>query len=393
MANIPSRVSGLVASKYQRGNNTFSREVKSNPKDRINVEIGDSKQAEFKPQFKISRWDNEVNFSLRAEEHPAATIETQGEIIKYKTPDYEVHMYDKPEVSEDGGFEFEWVLPKKPKTNVLSTTIQTKGLKFNYQSELTQEEIDEGAERPENVEGSYAVYHATKGGMNDATGMEYKMGKAFHIYRPKVTDVNGNETWGELNINEKTGKLTVTVDQTFLDNAVYPVIVDPTFGFESIGGSNSTFGDTIRAPLYTSGVAGTADKITFYLTGWGAGSGNFVKCALYLDSDVSLLSPQTAEHESPQSDGWFDFGFTGGPSISSSTDYEIAGWSDASIRYYYDASGSHFFRGLTYGSWPDPGGFSDTNRKVSIYATYTESGGAAAELGPTMTTNTSFWGS
>ena len=58
--------------KYSFANETFSRRVKAHPKDRIEVEIGDSKQPNFKPQFKVMRWDNEVNFSMRAVEHPQA---------------------------------------------------------------------------------------------------------------------------------------------------------------------------------------------------------------------------------------------------------------------------------------------------------------------------------
>jgi len=110
MAAIPPILPVEINAKYKVENETFLREVKANPKDRIEVEIGDSKQPDFKPQFKVMRWDNEVNFSLRAEEHPQATVETEGEKIKYITPEYEVHQYDKPELSEDGGFEFEWVL-------------------------------------------------------------------------------------------------------------------------------------------------------------------------------------------------------------------------------------------------------------------------------------------
>ena len=33
------------------------------------------------------------------------------------------------------------------------------------------------------------------------------------------------------------GRMTVTVPQNFLDKAVYPVIIDPTFGYATIGNS------------------------------------------------------------------------------------------------------------------------------------------------------------
>src|SRR3990172_1486477 len=190
MAIIPTNLSKGVRDKYtvDRVSNSFAQEAKSNPKDRISIELGDSKQPDFKPQAKMMRWDNEVNFSVRAEEDPLATVETEGEKIKYVTPDREVHFRDfTPDISHpEGGLKFEVILKEKPVSNKLEFTISTKGLDFFYQPPLTQQEIDEGAERPENVIGSYAVYHTTKGGMNDVAGMEYKVGKAFHIYRPKV---------------------------------------------------------------------------------------------------------------------------------------------------------------------------------------------------------------
>jgi hypothetical protein len=112
MPNIdPSKLSKKIKDLYVLENNTLKSTPKNNPKDKIEVEIGDSKQPDFKPQFKFMRWDNEVNFSLRAQEHPQAVIETDKDgKIKYITPEYEVHQYDKPEASENGGFEFEWVL-------------------------------------------------------------------------------------------------------------------------------------------------------------------------------------------------------------------------------------------------------------------------------------------
>jgi len=225
---------------------TYSISVKQNPADKIEVEIGDSKQPDFKPQFKVMRWDNEVNFSMRAEEQPNAQVLQEDGKIKYITTDYEVHQYEKPDVSEDGGFEFEWVLNSPPSSNVLTATVQSKELSFYYQPPLTKEEIAEGAFRPDNVIGSYAVYHSSKSN-NVVGGMEYKTGKAFHIYRPKAIDANGIETWCDLNIADVL--LTVTVPQIFLDNATYPVTVDPTFGYTTAGAISQVNIEAGTAPL------------------------------------------------------------------------------------------------------------------------------------------------
>lgn len=226
MANIPRNVAKEVTDKFSVKNNTFSRAVKDNPKDKIELEIGDSKQPDFKPQWKFMRWQNEVNFSLRAEEDEDAVVETVGEKVRYKHRKFDVEMFEEPEAGEDGGFTFQWVFNSKPDTNVLTATINTKELELYYQPPLTQEEIDKGASRPDNVIGSYAAYHKTKGGMNRADGMEYKTGKAFHLFRMEATDANGNKVWCDYNVNlNETGMLEITIPQSFLDTAVYPVTV------------------------------------------------------------------------------------------------------------------------------------------------------------------------
>src|SRR3990172_5903752 len=394
MAAIPPILPVEINEKYKVENETFLREVKANPKDRIEVEIGDSKQPDFKPQFKVMRWDNEVNFSLRAEEHPQATVETEGEKIKYITPEYEVHKYDKPELSEDGGFEFEWVLKQKPATNILIATIETKELNFFFQPPLTQQEIDEGASRPENVVGSYAVYHTTKGGMNDVAGMEYKVGKAFHIYRPKVIDAIGTETWGELNIDEQNGLLTVTIPQVFLDNGVYPIICDPTFGYESIGASNASIEDVIRGTVYSITESGDITKLTVAID--NDNTVHELKGAIYLRSDDSLkgVTNETTNVDAVGPFTWLDLSF-GSPVAVSATNYALVAWSNTELGIFviaYDAvSVDRYGKASTYGTFPDPfdGTSGTASFKYSIYATYTAAGGGSASVSPSVSPSAS----
>lgn len=393
--NIPQDLPKEINDKYTIENNTFKQEVKDNPKDRIQVEIGDSKQPDFKPQIKIMRWDNEVNFSMRAIEDPNATVEIDKEVIKYITPDYEVHQYDKPDASENGGHEFEWVLPKKPTSNILTATIQTKGLDFFYQPPLTQQEIDEGSQRPDNVVGSYAVYHKTKGGMNDSVGMEYKVGKAFHIYRPKVTDANGVETWGELNVDEQSGFLTVTIDQDFLDNAVYPVIVDPTFGYTSIGASGvtlNTTGATVGGK-YTPVESGTVSMISLRSSSLSSNARGFLATVTGSAIVTNGISDITAT--SSGAGAWTDYLYSTEPSITAQEYFLMVQIeSDTSWSLKYDAdSGTQVTDGNNWATPVNPTSPTETgSRIVSIYATYTAAGGGSASATAFMTTNTQFWG-
>lgn len=360
---------------------TFLQRVKDDPADQIEVEVGDSKQPDFKPQFKLMRWENEVNFSLRAREHAQGVLETDGEMVKYVTPDYEVHQYDKPEAGEDGGFEFEWVLPSKPDSNVLEATIQTKGLDFFYQPALTPEEIAEGANRPENVVGSYAVYHKTKKN-NRVGGKHYKTGKAFHIYRPKAVDANGVEVWCDLLI--KDDLLTVTVPQDFLDSAVYPVKVDPTFGYTSIGGSTLTSfydghtgvcvfsmpedGTVTSVSAYMDGTSGAKITAVIYST-QAAGYGRINDNSSEATVDNSSASWQTASWAS------------GNPVLTSGVSYNIGMGADSTNNgvAYYDA-GAVDQGAIDTSAYPPVDPFVeafDYNNQFSIYATYTASGGSS----------------
>lgn len=184
----------------------------------------------------------------------------------------------------DGGFKVDILLNEKPNTNVFCYQIEgAENYDFFYQPPLTAEEIAEGAERPENIQGSYAVYHKTL--KNHREGSEnYATGKVMHIPRPQVWEMNNQAStteWADLSYNEKDG-LCVTVRQGFVNKATYPVRVDPTFGYTSIGATTvaTGVGDTTRAntdtpSLYT---AATGDTITQFSV-YGSATGD---CALSL---------------------------------------------------------------------------------------------------------------
>jgi len=227
MASIPRTTSSGVRGKYAVEQNTFKRTALPNPERRIDVEIGDAKQPDFKPSVKTSWFNNEYNRSIRAEEHPAAKVKTKGDHIVYETPDYDVVQYEVPDAGDEGGHELEWLLKKKPKTNRLNFTLRYKGdVRFYHQPALTQEEIDKGASQPENVVDSYAVYIDKRN--HKSGGNNYATGKIEHIYRPKAIDANGVEQWCHMELPESGQSETnipgyIEIPQEFLDTATYPV--------------------------------------------------------------------------------------------------------------------------------------------------------------------------
>src|SRR3990167_5173644 len=195
-----------------------------------------------KPEVRLEKWNGEVGLTI-AYNNPDINAKGKTNLltpskVEWRGAKQELHAYPLPagEGMEDGGFEIEVVLKEKPATNKFDFQLSGyQDLDFFYQPALTQQEIDEGASRPENVIGSYAVYHKTKA--NHRVGsINYATGKAFHIYRPKAIDANGVEEWAILNY--QGGILSVEVPQKFLDDAIYPIRVDPTFGNTNAGGGS-----------------------------------------------------------------------------------------------------------------------------------------------------------
>lgn len=360
---------------YTQERNTLKRAVKDYAPDKVELEIGDSKSDEFIPQAKIMRWDNETNFSIRRDNGARSFIERDGKVVA-ESADENVVIYElePDEQNEDGGLEIEIELPRQPKSNIFEFTLQTKGLNFYYQAPLTPEEIAEGASRPENVEGSYAVYHATKRD-NRVGGKEYKTGKAFHIYRPKAIDADGAEVWCELSIDEQAGVLTVTVPQAWLAKVSYPVRVDPTFGYTSVGsGLGGGGADEIYGIVSTAPESGDIQKLTSY----SGTDTNPRKAGVYSSDRQSFLGG--AAEVIPDAEDWHDHAVDSSIAITASNDYYLVIWYDvnSTIRYDVGSTGDGIGQyndgvNYTYGAaWPtDISNSQLTDRIHSIYATYT----------------------
>ena len=146
------------------------------------VEVGDFASKEFKPQAKIKRWGGEayLNVGVPDTNIPASeqSINLKGDRVEWDSPEIGASFYktEKREVkvkgkknkestfvlNQDGGFELEVILYQQPLTNVITLPIQTQGLKFYYQGALTDKEKAQGVVRPEEITGSYAVYHESK---------------------------------------------------------------------------------------------------------------------------------------------------------------------------------------------------------------------------------------
>jgi hypothetical protein len=376
---------------------SYKATANDNPKDKIEVIIGDDKEQDVVlPQEKIQRWDNESNVSIRLLDFEEYSVyEDKGKVI-FGNETKEAHIYSLP-VSEEhpeGGQEFEVILKEKPLTNVVQFSLIDKDVEYLYQPELEDSEVEDLAKkenisileakrqcRPENVVGSYAVY-AKSNKANYVGGKEYKCGKIGHIYRPKIVDSRGNDIWGELKIDK--GILSITVPQTFLDTAVYPVIIDPTFGYTSAGASGDAellnSGDC-RVNRYTAPTGiGTASNITAYVRNKWGDSIN-IKGGIWLQSNKALVTNAQGGASSSitgTSFSQWSSTFSTAPSLTGGTDYYIGAVGNGgggSICIAYDSGWTTNYGGFSANNYTnftalDATYFAADSNRYSIYCTY-----------------------
>jgi hypothetical protein len=381
---------------YTKSKNTYFTVPKADARDSIAVEVGDSKDANFLPQAKVMRWDNEVNLSVRLvhdEANPA--VARKGDKVQWKGKKKAADFYEiaPNEQFPEGASEVEITLFERPENDRVQFTLNTKGVRFAYQPELTAEEVEAGFFRPENVVGSYAVF-TDEDKVNIAGGKLYRSGKVGHIYRPRIEDSAGKWTWGDLNI--ENGILTVTIPQEFLDNATYPILhaAGLTFGYTSIGGT------LIAIAAYWTGANGRQyghkatpsngeiDSVTYYGNS-NSGSLN-TKAMVWLGSDGTVVangvSPVVAVNTTPS---WWTANYSSKPTITAQAYFLGAvaqGTSDSfSARSDTETNGGNFHQAAIdfYTTPTTLGSNLGTNVKFSVYATYTgvDGGGAPRIIG------------
>jgi hypothetical protein len=383
---------------------------KDDPRDRIAIEVGDSQDlTRFYPQVKLMRWDDECNLSLRVglANYVGATTTVNGTDIIWESSRGKFHFYEVPadEAHPEGGYEFEIILAKKPPTNTVTFTLRSKGLTAHYQRPLNQEtpapnwvtvteteafdaEGHRVAYRPPKAVGSYALYHDSR--IGDIVGKQnYRAGKVGHIYRPHLTDALGAEAWGTITLDLVAQTCTITVPQDFLNSATYPVVIDPTFGYTTIGGTLGEYYADYEMAFgpYSPASNGDATSVSFYFcsdyhAAFSATFGIF--------SDTGSDAPNANLKDSAGGNvgnpdevrDWYTQNLDSSLAITSTTLYWIVRNSVDTFHYAYDSVSGYdyvydaatYSAGTLRSSYGTPDGRID-NWRHSCYVTYTEAAG------------------
>ena len=118
----------------------------------------------------------------------------------------------------DGAFEYDCIMNKEPENNVVSILMEgAENFDFFRQPDFVSDPF---------LKGSYAVY-------KKETLLGEGTGKLCHIQRPLIIDAWERRCWGDLSVNGNF--LCITIPETWLSEAAYPVIIDPTIGTTTIG--------------------------------------------------------------------------------------------------------------------------------------------------------------
>jgi len=175
--------------------------------------------------FSLSKWNSEAYLSFApGGEHEGKILCSKNEVrLRPRAEPEKQHVF---RTIDEGRFEYDLVLLKEPDSNVVEMNLDfPDGLVFYYQP--TDRELGGKRRRtPPEVQGSYAVYWKE---MHN----QYKTGKFCHIYRPLVCDARGRKVWADMRIHGKV--MSITIPESWLADAQYPVVVDPIIGSYSVG--------------------------------------------------------------------------------------------------------------------------------------------------------------
>ena len=334
-----------------------------------------------RPEIQLAKWGREVGCTIRYPGVRGSLAIVNG-IVQWSDGDQAVHAYPLlPDAdNDDGGVEMEILLGSKPPSNRFPFMIDgAEDLEFYPQPDVEIPPEFPNMRVPEHARGSIAVYHKNK--RDHIRGRtNYGTGKAFHIYRPKGIDALGVEQWGTLEYG--SGVLTVVMPPRFLERATYPVRIDPTFGHTGNGNSTGSFNPSELVGAV--GTVGAADGDVDSIEARCGQNGSTLFKGVLLTSDGSAIvtngvTPQTAV---PSPIDWAQAVYSTKPAVTASTNYVCCIIGNAyvlSVRNDTGPANSGFYG--TNGTFTTPvaGGSLGTQR-YSVFANYTEAGGAAASL-------------
>jgi len=181
------------------------------------------------PYFSLHRYKKGLRFLPPADEGYTMRGDKQRLLYKGRRKSHRFTILG------DTSFEYDCVLLREPETNIITLYLEGgENYDFLRQPDFVPDDF---------LKGSYAVY-------KKETLIGEGTGKLCHIHRPQIIDARGRRCWGALAV--VNNELRITIPDNFLNEAVYPVIVDPTVGTSTVGSQykHTWDADEPPEPLY-----------------------------------------------------------------------------------------------------------------------------------------------
>lgn len=298
------------------------------------------------PNVNISRWGNIGDEAWLNINYPATKI----------TNEIAVLSGGRLEIVNNGlthrwypvGNELEWELEiaKKPASNKFVFDLDfPAGVTFHYQPDAV---LRPGDIQPDRVKRSYAVYWNKKNG-------PYKTGKLGHIYRPWAVDFNDNRVWCEMVVDAQAKTLTITIPQAWLGTAMFPIILDPTYGYTVTPAFTAGIGRNDVAssePVAAMPERGRASTLHIYCKKAASSPDVDMDFDLYRTSDGVRVDLTSNADVTWTSAVWLSRSVVSGAVMGSGAGYTLAmGTEDIAsgeITVYYDVVSG--YTGRTWGS-------------------------------------------
>jgi hypothetical protein len=356
------------------------------------IKIGGSSPDKFDPKISASKWGGEFWMDIQHSDVMDKAETLRDDRIELVVGDRTHRYYTTPE----GNLEYDIVIDKKPLTNTIELDLNLSDglrmikqkslyddwfaidetLRANGQPTIPWADFEQDNNRPDNIVGSYMIYTNKK--HND-----YKAGKFGIIEAPYL--IGANQQKVKATQEYFGGKLIITMPWDFLNSAVYPIVLDPTLGYTTIGSSNTgsntikwgsdalspaSSGDTQTWHVAIAAVDGTDPGIKLGLYNTSGGNPNGQSLIEQVEFDVSVSNDESTA--------------ASGQSIAASTLYHLCIISEngnTKVKYDSGSSGDGTFKpGLTYATEmisPYDATGSNVDRLFSIWMDY---GAAAGNL-------------
>ena len=123
--------------------------------------------------------------------------------------------------------------------------------------------------------------------------------------------------------------MLISADDDWLDNAAYPVILDPTIGYDTLGDTLATATDSLYVNRFSCSADGTTASATFYVGGEQSAESEARGCVYADNSGTAASQAKLSSNESEIPDmkagagaAWNDGTLTP-PAFSNGTDYFV----------------------------------------------------------------------